>query len=132
MNGNRVALDTNQAIAVLNATGAVGSWIRSFQEVLLPVPVVGELRFGALNSRNPDRNTERVEQLVSQCGVLGADLDTAGVYARIRMNLRSKGKPIPENDVWIAAICAQHSVPLASSDGHFAEVPGLTLIEKSA
>ena len=49
MNGSRVALDTNQAIAVLNAAADVGTWITSFGEVFLPVPVVGELRFGALN-----------------------------------------------------------------------------------
>ena len=72
-----------------------------------------------------------MEQLISRCGVLDADLETARTYAALRMTLKSKGKPIPENDIWIAAICVQHSIPLASSDGHFVEVPGLTLIEKA-
>ncbi len=131
MNGSRVALDTNQAIAVLNAAANVATWITSFSEVFLPVPVVGELRFGALNSHNSDQNIVKVEQLVSRCGVLDADLETARTYAALRVALKSKGKPIPENDVWIAAICVQHSIPLASSDTHFVEVPGLALIEKT-
>ncbi|MDW8140871.1 MAG: hypothetical protein RMJ90_01080 [Candidatus Bipolaricaulota bacterium] len=51
MNGNKVALDTNVAISVLNDTQGAGAWIQGFQEIYLPVPVIGELVFGALNSQ---------------------------------------------------------------------------------
>jgi tRNA(fMet)-specific endonuclease VapC len=55
---------------------------------------------------------------------------TAEVYARIRMDLKRKGKPIPENDLWIAALCIERGLPLATSDGHFAAVDELTIINR--
>jgi len=38
---------------------------------------------------------------------------------RLRLGLKEKGKPIPENDLWIAALCIEHQVKLAAVDGHF-------------
>ncbi|MCS6831820.1 MAG: type II toxin-antitoxin system VapC family toxin [Armatimonadota bacterium] len=128
MSGSRVALDTNQAIAVLNDTGGAGQWIQSFAQVYLPVPVVAELLFGALNSRHHADNLQRVEQLVSRCQVLEVKASTAKVYAHIRLDLKRKGKPIPENDLWIAALCVEHSMPLATSDEHFRVVEGLQVV----
>ncbi|MCH7808579.1 MAG: type II toxin-antitoxin system VapC family toxin, partial [Planctomycetes bacterium] len=70
MSGSNIALDTNEAIAVLNNAGDAGKWIAAFEVVYLPVPVVGELRFGALNSRRAHENRARVEALVAGCCVL--------------------------------------------------------------
>lgn len=128
MSGNAVALDTNQAIAVLNDADGAGQWVSGFATVCLPIPVVGELRYGALNSRRAAQNVERIEALVARCTVLEVGLATADVYARVRRRLKQAGKPIPENDVWIAALCVQHELPLARSDAHFADVEGLHLI----
>lgn len=130
MNGSKVALDTNQAIAVLNDTGDAGKWVQTFSEVDLPVPVVGELRFGALNSQRVTENLRQVEQLVARCKALDVKVSTAEIYARIRLQLKQQGKPIPENDVWIAAICIEHDLPLATSDEHFLEVDGLKVIKR--
>ena len=59
MTGSSVALDTSVAIAVLNGQGNIGEWIQGFVEVNLPVPVVGDLCYGALNSRNARENLLR-------------------------------------------------------------------------
>ena len=118
MSGNEIALDTNEAIAVLNDAGDAGRWAAGFLTVYLPVPVVGELRFGALNSRRSDENRQRIEGLVKHCTVLDANEATAQVYAAVRLRLKRAGRPIPENDVWIAALCLQHGLPLATSDAH--------------
>lgn len=53
-------------------------------------------------------------------------------YAQIRWSLKQRGKPIPENDLWIAAACIQHSLPLLSRDAHFKLVPGLTVQDWTA
>lgn len=127
MNGNEIALDTNQAIAILNSADEARK-IQAFTEIYVPVPVVGELRYGALNSQKSEVNLERISQLVNRCRAVGIDLGTAEVYARIRLQLKQKGRPIPENDLWIAAICVQHAIPLATSDGHFSAVEGLTVV----
>lgn len=50
---------------------------------------------------------------------------TAAVYARLRLQLKTKGKPIPENDLWIAASCLEHDVKLAAVDGHFDAIDDL-------
>ncbi len=130
MSGSNIALDTNEAIAVLNNTGDAGQWIAAFPVVYLPVPVVGELRFGALNSRRAHENRERVEALVAGCSVLDVNVTTAEVYADVRLRLKQVGKPIPENDVWIAALCVQHGLPLATSDEHFDHVDGLEVVRR--
>ncbi len=70
MNGSNIAFDTNEAIVVLNNAADAGQWIAAFPVVYLPVPVVGELRFGALNSRRAHKNCECVEALVARCRVL--------------------------------------------------------------
>jgi tRNA(fMet)-specific endonuclease VapC len=125
--GSRIVLDTNAAIAVLNDSGGAGTWIRRYTELFLPVPAIGELRFGALKSQRSAENLRRIETLVSRCTVLEVGLQTAEVYARLRLDLRKRGKPIPENDLWIAAICVEHDLPLASLDGHFDDVEELRI-----
>jgi tRNA(fMet)-specific endonuclease VapC len=129
VNGARVALDTNVAIAVLNDAQGAGDWVRAFEQIYLPVPVVGELIFGAFNSQRSQENSARVQELVNRCTVLEAGASTASVYARIRFQLKQKGKPIPENDLWIAALCLEQNIPLATEDAHFSEISRL-LVEK--
>ncbi len=122
--GERVALDTSVAIDVLAAT-ADARLLTSVSDHLLPAPVVGEQRYGALNSRKALENLAKVDALVTRCVVLNVTVATAEVYARLRLALRQKGKPIPENDLWIAALCVEHQVPLAASDGHFDAIDDL-------
>ena len=57
--------------------------------------------------------------------VLNIDEETTPPYAAIYLELKKKGKPIPTNDLWIAALCRQHSLPLLSQDRHFDLVSGL-------
>jgi tRNA(fMet)-specific endonuclease VapC len=117
--GSRIALDTNAAIAILNDSDGSGRWVQRFSDLFLPVPAVGELRFGALKSLRSAENLRRIEAFVSRCHVLAIRLETTEVYARLRLNLRKIGKPIPENDLWIAALCVEHDLALATVDGHF-------------
>lgn len=127
MNGNSAALDTNWAISVLNNDPVRLAWVRTLSRVYLPLPVVAELRFGALNSGRVDHNQRRVDAMIGLSVVLDATLPTADTCARLRLALRSAGRPIPQNDLWIAALCVQHGVALATDDAHFAVVPGLVL-----
>jgi tRNA(fMet)-specific endonuclease VapC len=124
VSGDRVALDTSVAIDIL-ADRAQSLTSQPISEFLLPVTVVGELRYGALNSLRVDENLVEVERLVTRCRVLDVTTTTAEVYARLRLSLKQKGKPIPENDLWIAALCVEHGVQLAAVDTHFDAVDGL-------
>jgi predicted nucleic acid-binding protein len=57
--------------------------------------------------------------------ILDVDERTTIAYAAVRLELKKAGTPIPSNDVWIAALCRQHSPPVVSRDLHFDAVPGL-------
>lgn len=128
MTGNSIALDTNQAIHVLNDDVIIVDWLNTFSEVCLPVTVLGELKYGAMNSGRPQSNLDRVGLLVARCRILDTCGTTADFYARLRLDLLRKGRPIPENDIWIAASCREHGLPLATGDAHFGAVEGLRVL----
>lgn len=90
------------------------------------VVAAGELLFGASNSRRHLVHGPRYERFFMRAVVLPVTLDTACVYARLRLELKQAGRPIPENDTWIAASCLEHNLVLATSDGHFGYCSGLT------
>lgn len=70
-------------------------------------------------------NIRRVDELVSNSTVLGSDANTAKWYGEIKNQLRLKGRPLPENDIWIAALALQYSLTLVTRDAHFHEVDNL-------
>ncbi len=69
MNG-KVALDTNIAIAVLKGETGVAEKLQNAGRILLPLPVVGELFFGALNSQRAEANLSRIQQLIQRSTIL--------------------------------------------------------------
>jgi tRNA(fMet)-specific endonuclease VapC len=121
----RYLLDTNVAIRVLNRDVDLGARRGPGFEVFLCVTVVGELLFGAAKSAKPDLNRTRVERLLDICPLTPHDVGTARRYGSLKAELRSKGRPIPENDIWIATSALQHGLTLAARDQHFRYVEGL-------
>lgn len=94
-------------------------------EVFVASIALGELYFSAGKSKRPQVNKARVDQLAAENIVLGCDTETAKQYGDVKTALRLKGRPIPENDIWIAAIALQHGLTLITRDAHFNEVEGL-------
>ncbi|MGH8459549.1 MAG: type II toxin-antitoxin system VapC family toxin, partial [Nevskiales bacterium] len=123
----RVLLDTNIVIALFAAEPEVLARLQQQSAVYLSVPVLGELRYGAMASSRVEQNLWKLDELAQSVSVLACDVHTADFYARAKAGLRSKGRPIPENDVWIAAIALQHGLTLATRDNHFEYVNGLSL-----
>jgi len=89
----------------------------------IPVIVLGEYRYGIAQSRNRPHYEEWLKQLTANCSVLDVDDETASEYALVRAELKRGGRPIPGNDVWIAALAHQHAMPVISRDEHFDVVP---------
>jgi len=56
---------------------------------------------------------------------LPVTLETADRFGRVAALLRKKGRPIPTNDIWIAAHAMESGAELLSSDDHFEHVDGL-------
>lgn len=99
------------------------------QGLALPVVTIGEYRFGIAQSRHATDYNHWLNQLIIQSSVLDITDETARHYAAIRLALKQIGKPIPMNDVWIAALCRQHDLPLLSRDQHFDVVSGIQRID---
>lgn len=124
MAGNEVLLDTNIVTAYFSADEKVLTRLGGI-EAQLSVVTAGELLYGAYHSQRTDENIRRVRQFIAICTVLDCDETTAGYYGQIKHALRIKGRPIPENDIWIAAVAIQHDLRLVTRDAHFSEVAGL-------
>jgi tRNA(fMet)-specific endonuclease VapC len=120
-----VILDTNAVSALLVGDPALGEVLAADQRHQLPVIVIGEYRYGLLNSRYRAHLQQLLDTLVLESDVLPVDETTAEEYARVRDELRRKGRPIPENDLWIAALARQHGRPVVSRDDHFDSVSEL-------
>ena len=122
----RYLLDTNIIIALFAGDANVQSKLGAASEVLIPSIVFGELYYGARKSGRVEANVQRVDELLASSAVLDCDAETAQSYAIVKNDLRLKGKPIPENDIWIAALALQHNLVLVTRDAHFQEVQDLT------
>lgn len=93
----------------------------------MSVTVLGEMLYGALHSASSSKNLDRLDDFISGAVFLSCDLGIARHYGQIKTSLRRKGKPIPDNDIWIAASAMQYSLTLATRDLHFDDVDGLQL-----
>lgn len=129
MTGNKYALDTNIVSAWLKGESIIADNIDKAGSVYMPIIVIGELHYGASFSMHVQKNVNDIKKVISLYPILLVDEETAINYGNIKASLRKKGKPIPENDIWIAAIAIQHNLSLVTRDKHFNEVEGLTLDE---
>lgn len=120
-------LDTNIIIAFFAGDARVRSGLDEAEEVFLPCVAIGELYYGARKSCRPDENLMRVDELVLMNVVLACDSETARRYGEIKDALRIKGQPLPENDVWIAALARQHDLMLVTRDAHFEQIDHLDM-----
>ena len=58
--------------------------------------------------------------------IISTDLEVAREYGLLKQRLKEKGRPLPENDVWIAAAAKSHGLVLVTRDGHFDDLDDLT------
>ena len=124
----RLSVDTNAVIAYREGIPTVCTLIEGADLLFLPVVVLGELLYGALNSAKPQRNEQITHKFSAQSILVPIDDAIAIRYATVRLQLKKIGRPIPENDIWVAATCLELGVPLLTRDGHFDHIHGLEVI----
>jgi tRNA(fMet)-specific endonuclease VapC len=121
-------LDTNALSAAADDDPAIIPLLARADQIAIPVIALGEYRYWIAQSRHRASYAEWLKGLLHDCLVLDTNEPTTHYYAEITLALKQKGKPIPTNDIWIAALCRQHSLPLLSRDRHFDLVPGMKRI----
>ena len=126
MNG-KFLLDTNIVIALFKNDSLVTNKLTTAKEVFISNITVGELYFGAYKSNKIESNIKQIDNFVASNIILNPDSTTAKYYGQIKNKLKIKGKPIPENDIWIASVAMQYNLTLVSRDKHLQEIDNLSL-----
>ena len=121
-------LDTNALSAFVDGDRDLIRVIGKEPELAVPVIVLGEYLYGIRQSRLRARYEEWLRRRLPLFHVLDVRQETAGWYAEIRRELKEAGKPIPSNDIWIAALAKEHRLSVVSRDGHFEVVNGVRVL----
>jgi tRNA(fMet)-specific endonuclease VapC len=123
----RVALDTNRLTDLFQGDAALADRLGECDEVWIPLMVLAEIQAGFYGGSQQHRNEVLLRSFLIQptVHILLPARDTAEYYARLFVQLRRAGTPIPDNDLWIAALVLQHDLVLITRDQHFERVPQL-------
>jgi tRNA(fMet)-specific endonuclease VapC len=124
-----VILDTNGISALAEGESAVEAIISRAALVAIPVIALGEYRYGISQSRYRKHYEQWLSEYLPKFRILTVDDQTTIAYSTVRTELKKVGTPIPSNDIWVAALCRQHSLPVLSRDRHFDLVTGVRRLE---
>jgi tRNA(fMet)-specific endonuclease VapC len=124
----KLLLDTNIVIALFAQDVSILQQLETADEIFIPAIVLGELYFGANKSKRATANLTRLDEFALSNIILGCDVETAKIYGSIKNKLLETGHPIPENDIWIAAVAIQHHVTLVTRDIHFNFIENLNKV----
>jgi predicted nucleic acid-binding protein len=122
-----ILIDTNAYTAFKQGLPDAIAVVQRAPQLLISSIVIGELLAGFAVGSRETQNRDELDQFLASVRVVvvGADERTAAYYATVYRSLRAKGRPIPTNDMWIAATALQHGSALFSFDGHFQSIDGL-------
>ena len=123
----RVALDTNRLTDLLRGDARLAETLGVCDEVWIPLIVLGEIKAGFQGGTQRHRNEALLQRLLTKAtvSVLMPGRETAEHYARIFVQLKRAGTPVPDNDLWIAALALEHDLTLITRDRHFERIPQL-------
>jgi predicted nucleic acid-binding protein len=123
----RMLLDTSAYAAFKRGDAGAVAVLRRAPEIGLCPTVLGELLAGFSCGSQAARNRRELADFIHtpRVRLLSIDAETAEHYAAIFAGLRRKGRPVPTNDLWIAAAAMQHGYAVFSLDAHFAAMENL-------
>ncbi|MBQ9623162.1 MAG: type II toxin-antitoxin system VapC family toxin [Treponema sp.] len=127
MNGKLI--DTNVIIRFFKGETEFFSLFDDMEQLYVSSVSVGELMYGAELSKKSDFNRQNYFCFCEQMKVLQPDLEVAKMYGKIKSNLKAKGRPIPENDIWIAATALAADLELVTADTDFENISGLCVVK---
>ena len=125
MTGNNFLVDTNIVIEVFKGNKEIADYLYKLPEIFISSIVLGELYIGINRVANRAKHLKRLNDFLKLTTILNVDGETAAIYGAIIADLYKLGKPIPTNDVWIAATAIQYNLTLLTADRHFEEIDNL-------
>ena len=126
----RLLIDTNIYSYALRGDGGVVEVLKKAEQIGISVVSIGELLAGFKGGGREQKNREELEKFLDSPRVVvySVDEDTSEFYAEILNNLKAIGRPVPTNDIWIAAVAFQNGLKLFTKDEHFKAIAGLSLV----
>jgi predicted nucleic acid-binding protein len=123
----RVALDTNRLTDLFQGDAELADRLGECDEVFIPLIVLAEIKAGFYGGSQQHRNENLLQRLLAKrtVGILVPARETAEHYARLFVQLKRAGTPVPDNDLWIAALVLEHDLLLITRDRHFERIPQL-------
>jgi predicted nucleic acid-binding protein len=123
----RVALDTNRLTDLFQGDSELAERLGACEEVLIPLMVLGEIKAGFYGAGQRHRNEILLQELLATptVAVLLPGRETAEHYARLFVQLKRAGTPVPDNDLWIAALALERDLVLITRDQYFERIPQL-------
>jgi tRNA(fMet)-specific endonuclease VapC len=123
----RVALDTTRLTDLFQGDSDLAESLASCEEVWIPLIVLAEIKAGFYGGTQRGRNEALLQRLLAKptVGVLLPARETVEHYARLFVQLKRAGTPVPDNDLWIAALALEHDLVLITRDQHFEKIPQL-------
>ena len=90
----------------------------------VPSVVIGELSAGFLLGSRSDENFLVLKEFLDHAvvEVISVDEEVARIYGEIFFDLRERGRPLPVNDIWIAATATRAGATVLTFDGHFRDI----------
>ena len=127
---SNILIDTNIYTSALKGEHETITVLQRASEIGVCSITIGELLSGFKAGNKEKKNREELAEFLDtpRVHIYGVDEDTAEHYSEVLNNIRKKGKPIPTNDIWIAAVAFQHGLPLFTNGKHFQQIPGLVLV----
>lgn len=124
-----ILLDTNAYAAFKREDHAIVEIIQHAEKIGISPIVIGELLGGFDNGTKSAQNRKELHQFLasSRIRIYPVTLDTANFYSQIYVSLKSKGQPIPTNDMWIAAQALENGCLVCTYDKHFTAIDGLLI-----
>jgi tRNA(fMet)-specific endonuclease VapC len=123
----RWTLDTNRLTDLFQGDTALAEWLGICDEVWVPLIVLAEIKAGFYGGTQQHRNENLLSKFLAKntVGVLMPGRETAEQYARLFVQLKRAGTPVPDNDLWIAALALENDLVLITRDQHFERIPQL-------
>ena len=125
----KALLDTSAYSGLMQGDSEILTLLRNAAQVFVPTMVLGELHSGFRRGSRQAQNEIQLLAFLAKPSITVVDVtaETALRYAEVDYYLFAKGRPIPRNDVSIAALAFEHGCVLVTRDAHFRELPLLPI-----
>jgi tRNA(fMet)-specific endonuclease VapC len=120
--GNSYLVDTNVLISCINGDKSTANKFYTNSNVYISCVSLGELYYGAYKSSQKEKNLKSINTLIKHKRICEISVSTSNIFGQIKTELKKIGKPIPDNDIWIAAIAQENDLIIATRDKHFLEL----------